>query len=228
MVVRIADCFLAGLGLIILFPLFCLISLILLKEGRPIMFSQVRVGRNGRPFRLLKFRSMYPNCGGKEITASDDDRVTPIGRLLRRYKLDELPQLWNVIKGDMSILGPRPEIPAFVNPQNPLWVSVLRVRPGITSLASLLFRDEECVLALAGNQEEYYRSVLLPLKLRLEAEYLTKRNAWTDLKLVLLTLRYSFFPRGFDRDRIYRSLHEGHLQRAHREAIVLPSTKEPS
>jgi len=171
---------------------------------------------------------MYPSCGGKKITASDDDRVTPVGSILRRYKLDELPQLCNVIRGDMSILGPRPEIPAFVNPQDPLWTSVLRVRPGITSLASLLFRNEECLLAPVSNQEEYYRSVLLPLKLRLEAEYLTKRNAWTDLKLVLLTLRYSFFPRGFDRDQIYRSFLGAHPDGDQRECIVLPSAKELS
>jgi len=156
---------------------------------------------------------MYPNCSGKRITASDDDRVTPIGRVLRRYKLDELPQLWNVIKGDMSILGPRPEVPAFVDPEDPRWIKVLSVRPGITGLASLLLRNEEQILACVSNREEYYCFILLPLKLWLENAYLVERDFWSDVKLLVLTFRYSFFPLGFDSEQIYRSFFGGSSNR---------------
>jgi len=206
---RIVDCVLAAVGLIILSPVLCLISLIVWQGGLPVFFRQTRVGQNEKRFKLLKFRSMYPDSNGDFITASTDHRVTPIGKILRRYKLDELPQLWNVLKGDMSILGPRPEVPAFVDPQNPRWIKVLSVRPGITGVASLLLRNEEQILARVSDREEYYCSVLLPLKLWLETTYLLERNFWGDVKLVVLTLRYSFFPSGFDSEQIYRSLFGG-------------------
>jgi lipopolysaccharide/colanic/teichoic acid biosynthesis glycosyltransferase len=203
---RIVDCVLAGAGLIILSPVLCLISLIVWQGGLPVFFRQTRVGRNGKPFTLLKFRSMHPGSNGQCITASTDQRVSSIGKILRRYKLDELPQLWNVLKGDMSILGPRPEVSVFVDPQDPRWINVLSVRPGITGVASLLMRNEEQILARVCDREEYYSSVLLPLKLWLETTYLRERSFWTDIKVLVLTLRYSFFPIGFDSDQVYRSL----------------------
>lgn len=176
-----------------------------LEDGFPVLYRQTRVGRGNRPFRMLKFRSMRKGASGSKVTAAGDARITVVGRVLRRYKLDELPQFWNVVRGEMSIVGPRPEVPDYVDPGEPAWSAVLRYRPGITDLATLLYRNEEEMLAAEPDPDRYYREVLLPSKLALNARYARASSAWSDLKLVLLTLRYSFVPAGFDPAAIERA-----------------------
>jgi lipopolysaccharide/colanic/teichoic acid biosynthesis glycosyltransferase len=201
------DRTLAGLGLLVCAPLVLVIAVaIWLEDGGPVLFRQVRVGRFGNPFQLFKFRSMRRNQVGKSLTAEGDRRVTRSGRFLRRYKLDELPQLWNVIRGEMSLIGPRPEVPQFVALADPVWSAVLQVKPGITDLATLAYRDEEKILAGYGDIERGYREVVLPAKLALNREYLMKRSVWSDIKLVALTIRYSFVPADFNAQQIKQAV----------------------
>ena len=196
---RTADIFLAIVGLAIAIPVIAVIGLFLaLQDGLPVFFRQVRVGRDGRPFQLLKFRSMRVNACGAQVTSEGDSRITPLGAFLRRYKFDELPQLWNVLRGDMSLIGPRPEVPRYVSAADPRWRRVLAHRPGITDFATLLFRDEERLLAQQADPEQFYREQILPAKLALNVEYLDRRSIWSDFKLIILTFRYSFFPSTLD------------------------------
>jgi lipopolysaccharide/colanic/teichoic acid biosynthesis glycosyltransferase len=153
----------------------------------PVLFRQKRVGLGGRPFTLLKLRTMRVALEGHQLTASGDSRITPVGRWLRRFKLDELPQLWNVIRGDMSLVGPRPEVPRYVDAADPLWQAVLSARPGLTDPVTLRLRDEEALLALAadtGDVESYYRERLLPWKLRGYRDYLVRRSWTSDLAVL--------------------------------------------
>lgn len=204
---RVIDIVFAVAGLILLSPLLVAAALlILLCDGRPIVFRQTRVGIRGRSFEIIKFRTMRRKAEGAPITASGDQRVTTAGAWLRQFKIDELPQLVNVLFGDMSLIGPRPEVPEFVDHDDKLWREVLGVRPGITDLASLTFRDEEAILGAAANPAVHYRSVILPEKLRLNLQYQRSRSLSRDLKLLWMTGRYSFFPRGFSRERILRAL----------------------
>ena len=204
---RLLDVTGALIALVVLAPLFALATLlILLSDGRPLLFRQRRIGKNGEPFLILKFRTMAAGSGGPAITTSDDGRVTRAGAWLRTLKIDELPQLVNVVLGEMSLIGPRPEVPEYVEFDDHRWRTVLAVRPGITDLASLAFRNEEAILGPATDPEAYYRSVILPEKLRLNLLYQQSRTHLRDFKLLWMTARYSFFPRGFDRDRIMRSL----------------------
>src|SRR3982751_1443111 len=184
-------------------PSMALIALaVWLQDRGPVFYRQERVGRHGKTFTILKFRSMRMTNAGAAITSSGDDRIPPIGRMLRQYKLDELPQLWNVVRGDMSLIGPRPEVPRFVDEADPVWRAVHRVRPGITDLATLVYRDEERILAEFADPEAGYRDTVLPAKLALNLEYLERRTAVRDFKLLALTIRYSFAPNGFDADRV--------------------------
>ncbi|HYO83447.1 MAG TPA: sugar transferase [Bryobacteraceae bacterium] len=193
-------------GLIVASPVLGAAALaIAVEDGSPVFFSQTRIGRNGRPFLLYKLRSMRTGKAGTRITAGTDARITRTGRFLRRYKLDELPQLWNVVRGDMSLIGPRPEVPAFVDAQDPAWIVVLSVKPGISDLATLVYRDEEQILSSAADPEQMYRTSVLPDKLALNALYLRQRGLRSDLKLLLATVRYSFFPAGFDADAVRRA-----------------------
>ena len=175
-------------------------------SGFPILFRQKRIGQGGKPFELLKFRSMHTGMAGTSITAGADPRVTRVGAILRKYKLDELPQLWNVFNGTMSLIGPRPEVPKFVDSADPLWRAVLELTPGITDLATLVYRDEESILEGAADPEAYYRTSVLPAKLKMNLDYARRRNWQLDLELLLLTARYSLSPAGFDPDRIRRRL----------------------
>ncbi len=178
---------LALLLLVPCLPLLAFCALLVLWEyGRPILFTQTRVGQGGRPFRVLKFRTMR-NTAGPVITAGNDARITRWGRTLRRWKFDELPQLWNVIKGDMSLVGPRPEVPDFVERQLPEWSAILSVRPGITGVASLHYRDEAALLAEVDDPIAYYRGTLLREKLSLELAYLRSCSFSGDLRLLLRT-----------------------------------------
>src|SRR4051812_18326833 len=147
----------AALGVIVLAPVFVLAGLlILLDDGRPIFFRQQRVGKNGKLFDILKFRTMRLTASGPAITAAGDRRITRVGAHLRKYKLDELPQFFSVLRGHMNLIGPRPEAPEYVEPDNHLWQAILRERPGITDLATLAFRNEEEILGPAGDPEAYY------------------------------------------------------------------------
>jgi lipopolysaccharide/colanic/teichoic acid biosynthesis glycosyltransferase len=196
----------ALLLLIAISPLLAVIALaVWLEDGRPILFSQTRIGWRGEPFQLLKVRSMRRDRQGTAITAGDDPRITRVGRWLRRLKLDELPQLWNVFRGDMNFIGPRPEVPRFVDLENPAWQEVLRIRPGITDLASLAYRDEESLLASSEDVEARYRGSVLPKKLALNLHYLRSRTTWQDIKLLALTIRYSLVPVGFEAERVLKA-----------------------
>jgi lipopolysaccharide/colanic/teichoic acid biosynthesis glycosyltransferase len=198
---------LAAAALVIASPiLFAIGMAVLLFDGWPAFFGQTRVGRHGAPFRLWKFRTMRAGVPGTRITAGGDRRVTRLGALLRKHKLDELPQLWNVAAGHMALIGPRPEVPVFVDAADPMWTAVLAARPGITDLATILYRDEEDVLRSAANAEEYYRDVLLPRKLALNLQYDSVRCWRTDLELLWLSVRYSLYPGGFDAARVHRRI----------------------
>ena len=206
---RLLDVACAVSGLVVLAPFLAAISiLVLLRDGRPLLFRQVRVGRGGVPFVILKFRTMRNGVGGSSITARGDLRVTRVGAWLRKLKLDELPQLFNVLRGDMSLIGPRPELPGFVRRDDAAWQALLAARPGITDLASLVYRDEERLMGGAADPDAYYRARILPVKLALNLEYLKTRTLWSDLKLLALTVRYSFLPYGFESGRIRRGFVE--------------------
>lgn len=204
---RLLDLIASILMLAVATPFMLLLAMaVKVQDGGPVFFRQQRVGRNGSPFTLWKFRSMRIANQGAAITRSGDQRVTPVGRFLRKYKLDELPQLWNVVRGDMSLIGPRPEVPRFVDAESPVWQAVHRVRPGITDLATLVYRDEERILAGFADPEQAYRDEVLPAKLALNLEYLRKRSLGRDMKLLALTVRYSFVRDGFDPDRIRQAI----------------------
>lgn len=207
---RCFDAIFAAIVLIALAPLFALIALlILIEDGRPVLFVQQRVGRGGRTFRMFKFRSMKNGSPGRSITASGDPRVTRTGALLRKLKLDEFAQFFNVLKGDMSLCGPRPEVPRYVDLSDPLWRQVLEDRPGITDPASLVFRDEEQILGAANDPELAYRESILPEKLRISARYLRSRTPWSDLKLIYLTARCALSPGRTDRRSIELAVFPG-------------------
>ena len=185
---RALDVLASAAALVFLSPLLAAAALaVRLDSPGPALFRQVRVGRHGRPFEILKLRSM---CGapGPAITAGGDPRVTRAGRFLRRTKLDELPQLWNVLRGDMSLVGPRPEVPRFVARFPEDYARILSVRPGLTDLAALEFRDEEALLAGAREPELAYVEAVLPAKLRLYHRYLDERSLATDVSLIARTL----------------------------------------
>jgi lipopolysaccharide/colanic/teichoic acid biosynthesis glycosyltransferase len=200
---RSFDIFFAGAGLVLLAPALIAISLaIALGDGRPVLFRQQRVGRGGKLFTILKFRSMRPGPAGAAITGATDSRITRLGKFLRDYKLDELPQLWNVLAGDMSLVGPRPEVPRFVDMKNDHWKQVLSTAPGITDFASLMYRSEEQLLASVEDLEGFYREKILPEKLALNLKYLGARNFRSDMRLIALTAWYSVFPARCSADRV--------------------------
>jgi lipopolysaccharide/colanic/teichoic acid biosynthesis glycosyltransferase len=197
----------ALLALVLLAPFLLGIGLlIVITDGLPVLFRQTRVGKNGRPFLILKFRTMRSGVPGGSITAAGDSRVTRVGGWLRRLKLDELPQFLNVLRGEMSLIGPRPEVPDYVQYEDPLWQAVLSIRPGITDIASLAFRDEEQLLGPVPDADRYYRAVILPAKLRLNILYLRSRSFMTDLRLLWLTALYSLAPSTFSRNRVLKTL----------------------
>lgn len=187
---RAIEMILALGGLIVGAPLLFLAAvLIRATSPGPALFRQQRVGRFGKYFELLKLRSMCKGDEGAQITAKGDTRVTRIGELLRKSKLDELPELWNVARGDLSLVGPRPEVPKYVNLKNPLWQKVLESRPGITDPVTLRLRNEEELLAkYEGNHERFYLSTLQPYKLLGYVQYLRKRTWRSDVNVLLNTV----------------------------------------
>ncbi|MBD3221002.1 sugar transferase [bacterium] len=182
---------LCGLGLAVLSPLLIFIAILIRLSGPgPILFRQDRLGRYGEPFELLKFRSMVhrPAGGGPMVTVGGDRRVTPLGRVLRATKLDELPQLWNVVRGDMSLVGPRPEVPTYAARYPQLFELVLQQRPGITDVCTLQLRNEEQVLAGQADPETYYIERLLPRKLAASIREGWRRTPWRDLRVLVGTV----------------------------------------
>jgi lipopolysaccharide/colanic/teichoic acid biosynthesis glycosyltransferase len=188
---RMFDVFTSSIALLFLSPLFLVIALLikLTSEGSVIYFQQ-RVGREGRLFRIAKFRSMqnYAEQCGSRITWQGDARITPVGKVLRFLKIDELPQLWNVVKGEMSLVGPRPEVPHYVGRYDARQREVLTVRPGMTDLASIHFRREEQILGQSPDPERFYQDVILPHKLALNLHCLKKASFSYDLWLLSKTL----------------------------------------
>jgi lipopolysaccharide/colanic/teichoic acid biosynthesis glycosyltransferase len=185
------EVLLSGVGLLLLSPLLLIIAIVIKLTGRgPVFFRQRRLGQQGRPFELVKFRSMVERAagGGPLVTAGDDGRITPLGRILRRTKLDELPQLWNVLRGDMSLVGPRPEVPRYVAHYPELFDLVLCQRPGITDVCTLQLRNEEQILAGAADPERYYVEKLLPRKLAASIREGWRRTAWRDLRVLVATV----------------------------------------
>ena len=152
---------------------------------------------------------MRPDSTGSAITAAGDRRGSRLGAALRRCKVDELPQLFNVLKGDMSLVGPRPEVPEYVQLEAPIWQAILQVRPGVTDLATLLYRDEEKLLGTASDPNALYRHTVLPAKLVINLGYLKSKSIWRDLNLIFLSVCYSLFPKHFDPDFIKRTVGAG-------------------
>ncbi len=179
-------------GLVALSPLFLLTALFIkLSDGGPVFYRQSRIGRRFKPFLLLKFRTMVVDAdkSGTSITTKGDRRITPVGRFLRKAKIDELPQLLNVLLGDMSIVGPRPEVAKYVEMfRNDHYNEILTIKPGITDYAAVEFRDEEAVLTAFSSPEEGYVKEVLPHKIALYKKYLREMSLCTDLKLIFQTL----------------------------------------
>jgi lipopolysaccharide/colanic/teichoic acid biosynthesis glycosyltransferase len=183
---RLMDIVLALAGLAVTGPVMVAIAgAVRLRDGAPVIYRARRVGQHGREFPLYKFRTMEP-VGGSSVTVWADPRVTPLGRRLRTLKLDELPQLFNVLRGEMSIVGPRPEDPSYVALYTDEQRRVLSVKPGITGVAALEYADEESLLR-GEDWEATYRHVIMPAKLQLELDYLARRSARSDADLILRT-----------------------------------------
>jgi lipopolysaccharide/colanic/teichoic acid biosynthesis glycosyltransferase len=192
---RAFDLICVTLLLLALWPLMLLIAL-LVRCSSPgsIFFRQQRVGRDGRLFQMMKFRTMHVASGGPSVTAGNDRRITPVGRLLRKTKLDEWPQFFNVLRGDMSLVGPRPEVPEYVQHYTEEQRQVLRVRPGITGITQVTFRHEEALLAGRSDMETYYLTVIMPEKLRSDLEYVRRHSVMGDIGLLCRTVTALFAP----------------------------------
>ena len=192
---RLVEAFVAAVALAVFFPLIAFAALLIVAtSGRPVLFRQKRVGRQGCAFTLFKLRTMTKQNQGPQITACGDVRVTRLGKLLRKTKIDELPELWNVLRGDMSLVGARPEVPQYVDLQNSEWCQVLRSRPGITDPVTMRLRNEESLLATVNNPEEFYLKVLQPYKLKGYVQYLNKRTWWKDVTILFKTSVAVVFP----------------------------------
>lgn len=178
-------------GILILLPLFVILAFaVVIDTGFPVFFLQKRVGLYGRPFYIYKFRTMtlLKDASQGSFDAGDSRRVTPVGKVLRRTKLDELPQLWNVLRGDMSLVGPRPEVQKWVDVYPERWSRVLSLRPGITDNASLEFRNEEELLAASSNPEKTYSDEVLPRKLDLYEDYVQNHSLAGDIRIIFRTI----------------------------------------
>lgn len=198
MLKRAFDLVFAVAGLIVLSPVICAIAILIrVFTPGPAIYAATRVGRFGRPFRLYKFRTMVLNADkiGGPSTSEDDPRVTKFGRILRRYKLDELPQLMNVLKGEMSFVGPRPEVPGEVELYSPEERQLLNVVPGITDWASMRFHNEGEILKGSSDPHRTYQEKIRPEKLRLGLEYVHRRSFWIDLQILFGTLGLLFRTR---------------------------------
>ncbi len=192
------DRFVALVGLIVLSPVLLVVAVLVAVKtpGGPVIFSQKRVGKEGKLFTIKKFRTMTANHGGSSVSVAGESRITPLGAKLRHYKLDELPELWNVLKGDMSFVGPRPDVPGYADQLHGEDREVLKLRPGITGPATLKYRDEEDLLARVVKEGidgytdpvKYNDEVIFPDKVRLNRYYLNNYSFWTDIKMLFATV----------------------------------------
>ena len=183
---RLASLF----GLLLIWPLLVVVAILIKIKmpGGPAFFTQKRVGRNGKLFTMYKFRSMTVSHSGSSVSVAGESRITPLGAKLRRYKIDELPELWNVLIGDMSFVGPRPDVPGYADKLQGNEREVLKLRPGITGPASLKYRDEEEILAKVANPQEYNDKVIYPDKVRINLYYLKNYSFYLDIKMIFCTV----------------------------------------
>lgn len=178
------------IGLILLSPLFVVVTVLIrvkMPDG-PILFKQIRVGRYGKPFTLYKFRSMVVDHTGSNVSVAGEARITPLGAKLRKYKLDELPQLWNVFIGDMSFVGPRPDVPGYADKLEGEERIILKLRPGITGPASLKYKNEEELLASVADPVKYNDEVIFPDKVKINMQYYYHWSFWGDIKYIAKTI----------------------------------------
>ena len=186
----IFDRLMALIGLLCLWPVLLVVAILIRIKmpGGPVIFKQKRVGRNGKLFTMYKFRSMTVGHGGSSVSVAGESRITPLGAKLRHYKLDELPELWNVLIGDMSFVGPRPDVPGYADQLKGEDREVLKLRPGITGPASLKYRDEEDLLAKQANPQKYNDEVIFPDKVRLNLYYLHHYSFPKDIQMIFATV----------------------------------------
>ncbi len=184
------DRTMALVGLLLLWPVLLVVAMLvkIKMPGGPVIFKQKRVGREGRLFTMYKFRSMTVDHGGSSVSVAGESRITPLGAKLRRYKLDELPELWNVLIGDMSFVGPRPDVPGYADKLKGEEREVLQLRPGITGPASLKYRNEEELLATQANPQQYNDEVIYPDKVRINLYYLRHYSFVKDLRMIVCTV----------------------------------------
>jgi lipopolysaccharide/colanic/teichoic acid biosynthesis glycosyltransferase len=188
---RVFDLLFAGFAISLLWPIILVVWLMVkLDDGGPLFYRQIRVGKKGRPFRIIKFRTMGIGAErtGPSFTVSGDHRITRVGRMLRKSKVDELPQIWNILRGEMSFVGPRPEVPQYVALYTSEQRRVLAFRPGITDVASIAFRNEETLLAAAPNAERFYVEHCLPEKIALNLAYADRANVFRDFLVIFRTI----------------------------------------
>lgn len=180
----------AAIGLLFLWPVLAVVAVLIRIKmpGGPVLFTQKRVGRNGRLFTMYKFRSMTVCHSGSSVSVAGESRITPLGAKLRKYKLDELPELWNVMIGDMSFVGPRPDVPGYADKLQGNDRDILKLRPGITGPASLKYRNEEEILATVDNPQKYNDEVIFPDKVRINLYYLHNYSFLTDIKMIFCTV----------------------------------------
>jgi lipopolysaccharide/colanic/teichoic acid biosynthesis glycosyltransferase len=191
MIKRLFDMVCSCVGLVLLAPFFVVVIILIKRDSSgPVFFRQLRMGQHFRPFKIFKFRTMVVDAErrGAQVSTGDDPRITPIGFFLRKYKLDELPQLLNVVIGDMSLVGPRPEVPRYVEAYRTEYEEVLSVKPGITDFASLEYKDENELLRGVENPEEKYLAEILPAKIEFYRKYIREQSLGTDISLIFRTL----------------------------------------
>ncbi len=186
----IFDRLMALIGLLVLWPVLLVVAILIRIKmpGGPVIFKQRRVGRNGKLFTMYKFRSMTVGHGGSSVSVAGESRITPLGAKLRHYKLDELPELWNVLIGDMSFVGPRPDVPGYADQLKGKDREVLKLRPGITGPASLKYRDEEDLLANQADPQKYNDEVIFPDKVRINLYYLHHYSFIKDIQMIFCTV----------------------------------------
>ena len=186
----IFDRLVSFIGLFVLWPILLVVAILarIKMPGGPVLFSQERVGRGGRLFTMYKFRTMTVGHGGSTVTVAGEPRITTLGARLRKYKLDELPELWNVLKGEMSFVGPRPDVPGYADTLVGEDREVLKLRPGITGPASLKYRNEEEILANVEDPQRYNDEVIFPDKVRINRYYLHHYSFFMDIKMIIATV----------------------------------------
>lgn len=177
-------------GLLILWPVLLIVAIMvrIKMPGGPVLFTQKRVGKDGKLFTMYKFRSMTVGHGGSSVSVAGESRITPLGAKLRKYKLDELPELWNVLIGDMSFVGPRPDVPGYADRLQGEDRKILQLKPGITGSASLKYRNEEELLAKQDDPVRYNDEVIFPDKVRINLDYLEHWSFWLDMKIIIYTI----------------------------------------